>query len=78
VYNGRLKQGAGGTRKGVRTSLDRSTRRDALFVLGAAAVLPARAEVGLLRAMRVDRVCLAVGDIDKAMISNVVSSATEC
>jgi len=26
----------------------------------------------------VDRVSLAVGDIDKAMISNVVSSATEC
>src|SRR5258705_13412417 len=49
-------------------SLDRITRRDALFLLGAAAVPQARAEGGLLRATRVDHVALAVGDIDKAMI----------
>ena len=49
-------------------SLDRITRRDALFVLGAAAVPQARAEGGLLRATRVDHVALAVGDIDKAMM----------
>ena len=49
-------------------SLDRITRRDALVVLGAAAVAQARAEGGLLRATRVDHVALAVGDIDKAMM----------
>src|ERR1051326_1256937 len=48
-------------------SLTPVTRRDALFVLGAAAAVPqARAEGGLLRATRVDHVALAVGDIDKA------------
>ena len=51
-------------------SLDRMTRRDALFMLGAAAAMPqARAEGGLLlHATRVDHCSLAVGDIDKAMI----------
>src|ERR1041385_9517759 len=50
-------------------SLTPVTRRDALFVLGAAAAVPqARAEGGLLRATRVDHVALAVGDIDKAMM----------
>jgi catechol 2,3-dioxygenase-like lactoylglutathione lyase family enzyme len=49
-------------------SLDRMTRRDALFVLGAAAVPLARAQGGLLRATRVDHVALSVSDIDKAMI----------
>jgi catechol 2,3-dioxygenase-like lactoylglutathione lyase family enzyme len=48
-------------------SLNRITRRDALFVLGAAAIPRARAEGGLLRATRVDHVALAVGDIEKAM-----------
>jgi catechol 2,3-dioxygenase-like lactoylglutathione lyase family enzyme len=48
--------------------MDRITRRDALFMLGAAAVPQARAEGGLLRATRVDHVALAVGDIDKAMM----------
>ena len=48
---------------------DRITRRDALFMLGAAAAMPqARAEGVLLHATRVDHVSLAVGDIDKAMI----------
>src|ERR1700674_1776480 len=49
-------------------SMDRITRRGALFMLGAAAVPQARAEGGLLRATRVDHVALAVGDIDKAMM----------
>jgi catechol 2,3-dioxygenase-like lactoylglutathione lyase family enzyme len=50
-------------------SLDRMTRRDALFMLGAAAAMPqARAAGVLLRATRVDHCSLAVGDIDKAMI----------
>jgi catechol 2,3-dioxygenase-like lactoylglutathione lyase family enzyme len=49
-------------------SLDRITRRDALFVLGAAAMPLARAEEGLLHATRVDHVALSVGDIDKAMM----------
>jgi catechol 2,3-dioxygenase-like lactoylglutathione lyase family enzyme len=49
-------------------SLNRITRRDALFVLGSAVVPQARAEGGLLRATRVDHVALAVGDIDKAMM----------
>jgi catechol 2,3-dioxygenase-like lactoylglutathione lyase family enzyme len=48
--------------------LDRITRRDALFVLGAATVPQARAQEGLLRVTRVDHVGLAVGDIDKAMM----------
>jgi catechol 2,3-dioxygenase-like lactoylglutathione lyase family enzyme len=48
--------------------LNRITRRDALFVLGAAALPQARAEGGLLRATRVDHVALSVGDIDKAML----------
>jgi catechol 2,3-dioxygenase-like lactoylglutathione lyase family enzyme len=47
-------------------SPNRITRREALLVLGAAAVPQARAEGGLLRATRVDHVALAVGDIDKA------------
>ena len=47
---------------------DRITRRNALLVLGAAAVRQARAETGLLRATRVDHVALTVGDIDKAML----------
>src|SRR5712691_9438501 len=49
-------------------SLNRITRRDTLFVLGAAAIPQARAEGGLLRATRVDHVALAVGDIEKAMM----------
>ncbi len=49
-------------------SMDRITRRDALFALGAAAAPQARAEAGLLRATRVDHVALAVGDIDRAMM----------
>ena len=49
-------------------SLNRITRRNALYVLGAAAVPQAHAEGGLLRATRVDHVALAVGDIDKAML----------
>ncbi len=52
-------------------SLDRMTRRDALFMFGAAAAMPlVRAEgQGILaHATRVDHVSLAVGDIDKAMI----------
>lgn len=49
-------------------SLDRITRRNALFVLGAAIVPRARAEGGLLRATRVDHVSLQVADIDKAMM----------
>ena len=49
-------------------SLNCITRRDALFLLGAAAAAPARADGGLLRATRVDHVALAVGDIDKAML----------
>src|SRR6202011_3228259 len=48
--------------------LDRITRRDALFVLGAATIPLVRAEEGLLRVTRVDHVGLAVGDIDKAMM----------
>lgn len=48
--------------------LNRMTRRDALFVLGAAALPQARAEAGLLRATRVDHVALAVGDMDHAMM----------
>jgi len=44
------------------------TRRDALFVLAAAAAPQARAEGGLLRATRVDHIGLAVGDIDKEML----------
>jgi catechol 2,3-dioxygenase-like lactoylglutathione lyase family enzyme len=42
------------------------TRRAALGVLGAAAVLPARGE-GLLRVTLVDHVALDVGDLDKAL-----------
>jgi len=50
-------------------SPNQMTRRDALFMLGAAAALPqARAEGGILRATRVDHVALSVGDIGKAMI----------
>src|SRR5580658_4314961 len=49
-------------------SLDRISRRDALFVLGAAAMPLARAQGGLLRPTQVDHVALAVADIDKAMI----------
>ncbi len=47
---------------------ERITRRGALCLLGAAAARQARAEEGLLRATRVDRVSLAVGDMDKAML----------
>src|ERR1700675_3155102 len=49
-------------------SLNRITRRDALFVFSAAAVPQARGGAGLLRASRVDHVALAVGDIDQAMM----------
>jgi catechol 2,3-dioxygenase-like lactoylglutathione lyase family enzyme len=49
-------------------SFNRISRRDAITVLGAAAVRQARAEGGVLRATRVDHVALAVGDIDKAMM----------
>jgi catechol 2,3-dioxygenase-like lactoylglutathione lyase family enzyme len=49
-------------------SPNRISRRDALFMLGAAALPQARAEGGILRPTRVDHVALAVGDIDKAMI----------
>src|SRR6476620_3619966 len=48
--------------------LNRISRRDALFALGVAAMRPARADAGLLRATRVDHVALAVGDIDKALV----------
>ena len=48
--------------------LDRITRRDALYVLAAAAVPQARAQAGILRVTRVDHVGLSVGDIDKAML----------
>lgn len=44
------------------------SRRDALFLLGAAAASQVRAEGGLLRPTRVDHVALAVGEIDKAMM----------
>ena len=46
---------------------NRISRREALLALGAAAVVPARGEGGLIRATRVDHVSLAVGDIGKAM-----------
>jgi predicted enzyme related to lactoylglutathione lyase len=46
--------------------INRITRRDALFMLGALAVPRVRAE-GILRVTRVDHVALDVGDIDKAM-----------
>src|ERR1041384_1515813 len=49
-------------------SLNRLSRRDALFALGFAAMRQARADGGLLRATRVDHVALAVGDIDKALV----------
>ena len=49
-------------------SLNRISRRDALLALGVAAMRPARADGGLLRATRVDHVALAVGDIDKALV----------
>src|SRR5213080_292003 len=49
-------------------SLKRITRREALYVLGAAAIPAAAAEAGLLHGTRVDHVALAVGDIDKAMM----------
>jgi len=49
-------------------SLNRISRRDALLALGIAAMRPARADAGLLRATRVDQVALAVGDIDKALV----------
>jgi catechol 2,3-dioxygenase-like lactoylglutathione lyase family enzyme len=48
--------------------LNRMTRRDALFLLGAATVPQARAEGGLLSVTRVDHVALAVGDMDRAMM----------
>ncbi len=48
--------------------LNRITRRDALFALGAVAVPCARAEGGPYRITRVDHVALAVGDIDKSML----------
>src|SRR5262245_22958876 len=47
--------------------LNRISRRDALFMIGAA-IPECRANGGLLHATRVDHVSLAVGDIDKAMI----------
>jgi catechol 2,3-dioxygenase-like lactoylglutathione lyase family enzyme len=46
-------------------SLNRISRRDALFVIGAAVC---RANGGLLQATRVDHVSLAVGDIDKSVM----------
>jgi predicted enzyme related to lactoylglutathione lyase len=46
--------------------VNRITRRQAMFMVGATVVATARAE-GLLRAVRVDHVALDVGDIDKAM-----------
>ncbi len=49
-------------------SPNRITRRDALWMFGAAALPRARAEGGILRATRVDHVALAVGDIDKGLI----------
>src|ERR1041384_5193444 len=49
-------------------SLNRISRRDALLVLGVAAIREARADGGLLHATRVDHVALAVGDIDKALV----------
>jgi catechol 2,3-dioxygenase-like lactoylglutathione lyase family enzyme len=49
-------------------SFDRITRRDALFIIGAAAVQQARADAVLARATRVDHVSLAVGDMDHAMM----------
>jgi catechol-2,3-dioxygenase len=49
-------------------SLNRISRRDALFALGLAAMSEARADGGLLRATRVDHVSLAVGDIEKALV----------
>lgn len=51
-------------------SLDGMTRRDALLMVGAAAVVAprARAQEGLLRATRADHVSLAVADMDKAMM----------
>jgi len=48
--------------------LNRITRRDALFALGAATIPQARADEALLRPTRVDHVSLAVADIDKAML----------
>src|SRR5947209_8546719 len=49
-------------------SLNRMSRRNALFMIGAAALRQGRAQGGVLRPTRVDHVSLAVGDIDKAMI----------
>src|SRR5215470_12449859 len=49
-------------------SLNRMTRRNALFVLGAVGASRARAGEGLVRATRVDHVALAVGNIDNAML----------
>src|SRR5438128_11941537 len=49
-------------------SLKRITRREALYVLGAAAIPAAAAEAGLPHGTRVDHVALAVGDMDKAMM----------
>lgn len=50
-------------------SLDRMNRREALLVMGAAAMAPkVRAAEGLLKPTRVDHVALSVGDIDKAMV----------
>src|SRR5215211_7646690 len=63
-----VEAGRGESPKGGRMSRARITRRDALVVLGAAAIQQAHAEGGLLRATRVDHVALAVGDIDKAMM----------
>src|SRR5262249_19580983 len=67
-YNGRLWAGRGKAPMGGRMSLNRITRRETLFVLGAAAIPQARADGGLLRATRVDHIALAVGDMDKAML----------
>ena len=49
-------------------SFNRIRRREALLALGAAAMRQARADGGLLRAIRVDHVALAVGDIDRALV----------
>src|SRR6516225_7176429 len=63
-YNGRLRR-TGSYPKENNMSLNRISRRDALFVIGSAVC---RANGGLLQATRVDHVSLAVGDIDKSVM----------
>src|SRR5579871_5587693 len=50
-----------------RMSPDRISRRDALVLVGSAALTQTRAQGALLHPTRVDHVALAVGEIDKAM-----------